>query len=131
MNEMKFADDGSMGACEISTFHQFVRGKSGSGTGSGPLSVAAAAATPSIHTRTIVAGRRSARGQIITVRCIGNGRATRLLAFPQVAARRVHHFVDRPSQFLLVSDRSRTCRSVTITRGLPDLRRLWLEADRG
>src|SRR6185436_11487581 len=67
MNEMKLTDDGSTGACEISTFHQLVRGNSGSGTGRTPLSVAAAAATPSAQTNTIVAGRREARAQIISV----------------------------------------------------------------
>ena len=42
MNEMKFAELGSSGACETSAFHQLLRGNSGSGPGNVPLSVAAA-----------------------------------------------------------------------------------------
>src|SRR5678816_4499793 len=110
MKEMKLADDGSTGACETSTFHQLVRGNSGSGPGSTPLSVAAAAATPSAQTNTIVAGRRDPRAQIISVLhrqpvchatycgfCVMRRDASTILSYDHAN--------------LLVSDRSRTCRS--------------------
>src|SRR5262245_11464193 len=55
MKVMKLADAGSTGAVDMSTFHQFDAGNSGSGVGSGPFRIATAdtlavSATASPHT---------------------------------------------------------------------------------
>src|SRR5688572_20307764 len=61
MNEMKLFELGSMGAVEMSRFHQLLRGNSGSGPGSGPPNCASAKMTALAAThRAIAAATRHA-----------------------------------------------------------------------